>query len=408
MNIKSTLLIIAGALLLSCSDKVVEVESIPEISYGELMLTVPYLQAPSPQSMTAMWITSRECRGSVEYGTDSSLVASGRGAKLYGYTDGIPVAKTKIHKVVVDQLQPGTKYYYRVGVEQIVKYESYSKTFGTVKYTDVFSFITFNDSRTDFSMLVCNDWHRNQGEAQMTEMEPLIAGMKFDLVVFNGDCLDDLENEADLITWLDKYAKFARSSHVPLIYLRGNHETRGAMAHLLKDYVEYVKNGTSYGALNLGDTRLLFLDPGEDKPDNHVDYQGMANYQAYREEQTRYLDVELNSPEFKNAARRIAIYHIPTFSSVLYDKNYYNPCLALWGAKLNAAGIDLGMHGHSHTYEYVPTGQFKGSPKNNFPLYVGGGPENNAETIAILTKAGATLRLRVLDVDGNVKLDQTY
>jgi hypothetical protein len=408
MNIKNILLLIASMLLLSCSDKLVEVEAIPEVSLSELLLTVPYLQEPSQNSMTVMWITSRECRGSVEYGTDSSLVATGRSAKIYGYEEGIPVAKTKIHKVLVDALEPGTKYYYRACVEQVVKYESYNKTFSTPKYTSVMSFTTFDDRCTDFTMLVCNDWHRNQGEAQMTKMESLIAGMKFDLVVFNGDCLDDLENEPDLIMWLDKYAKFARSSYVPLIYLRGNHETRGAMSHLLKDYVAYVKEGISYGALNLGDTRLLFLDPGEDKPDTDNAYQGMANYQDYREEQARYLDIELNSPAFTSAARRIVIYHIPTFSSIMHSRGAYNPCLSLWGAKLNAANLDLSMHGHTHTFEYVRPGEFNSTPKNNFPIYVGGGPENNAETIAIVTKTGSALNLKVLDVNGNVKLDETY
>ena len=373
-----------------------------------VMSVIPYLQAPAPTAMTVMWVTFEECRGSVEYHADSSVVASGKGTKAYGYDDGIPVAKTRIHKVLIKNLQAGKKYYYRVNSEKVLKYESYNKVFDEAYYSDIFSFTTFNDQNTDFTVLVFNDLQRSLGESQLSKFAPVIADLKYNLVVFNGNCLNDLNKEDDLTTWLNKYAKFAKGSQVPVIYLRGNRETRGAMAHLLKNYVDYVKDGKSYGAMNLGDTRLLFLDTGENKSDNDPGLNDMADYEAYRQEQTNYLDIELNNPKYTNAAKRVLIHHIPLFSSVMYGRNEYNPGLELWGERLNAANINIALTGYVQEFEYIAKEAYDREMKNNYPVYIGGGLEPNRMTMAVLSKSGSVLSLKVYDSNGAVKVDETY
>lgn len=48
-------------------------------------------------------------------------------------------------------------------------------------------------------------------------------------------------------------------------FMRGNHEIRNAYSIGLRNHFDYVDNKI-YGAFNWGNTRIVMLDCGEDKP----------------------------------------------------------------------------------------------------------------------------------------------
>jgi len=55
--------------------------------------------------------------------------------------------------------------------------------------------------------------------------------------VFNGDVLNDPQTERELTDHLLVPMAWFASRSIPCFFLRGNHETRGAFARRLKDYV---------------------------------------------------------------------------------------------------------------------------------------------------------------------------
>lgn len=103
--------------------------------------------------------------------------------------------------------------------------------------------------------------------------------MKYDFVVFNGDCIDDPANHDEATCFLSELNETVGADRVPVFYIRGNHEIRNAYSIGLRSLFDYVGDKT-YGAFNWGDTRIVMLDCGEDKPDTHWVYYGLNDFQT--------------------------------------------------------------------------------------------------------------------------------
>ncbi len=58
-------------------------------------------------------------------------------------------------------------------------------------------------------------------------------------------------------------------------------------------------------AMTAGPVRFIFLDCGEDKPDDNYEYSGLNDFSAFRESQKAWLETEAKSDAFKNAKYRI-------------------------------------------------------------------------------------------------------
>lgn len=106
--------------------------------------------------------------------------------------------------------------------------------------------------------------------------------------------------------------------------MRGNHEIRNAYSIGLRDHFDYVGDKT-YGSFNWGDTRIVMLDCGEDKTDDHWVYYDLNDFSQLRNEQVGFLKKELAAKEFKKAKKRILLHHIP-----LYGNDGKNLCAELW------------------------------------------------------------------------------
>ena len=75
----------------------------------KIFRTKPYLQNPVGNGITVMWETTVPSYCWVEYGTDTTRLERAR-----MIVDGQVVCNNKLHKIRIDGLQPGQKYYYRV------------------------------------------------------------------------------------------------------------------------------------------------------------------------------------------------------------------------------------------------------------------------------------------------------
>lgn len=352
---------------------------------SEVMRTIPYLQNPGTDEMTVMWLTNVPARSWVEYGTDPNNLKRAR-----TFIEGVMVANNKINRVRLTDLQPGTRYYYRVVSQEITRYSSYYKEFGDTVRSDIKSFTTWSDDMKDFRVIVYNDIHSNM--EMFNKLHSLVEDKPYDLVIFNGDCFDDVEVESDIVDRLLTYTPRIKSDEIPSIFIRGNHETRGEYSLHLWDYLGRM-GGRSYSAFSLGDTRFVLLDCGEDKPDDHWVYYDMNDYTQHRIDQAEFLKEELQSAAFKDARKRVLIHHIPIFG---VKSDSFSPCSDLWIPVLENAPFNISLNGHTHRYRVIE----KGETGNNFPVIIGGGNREPDGTVTVLEKKGDKLTVEVINAAG--------
>ena len=350
----------------------------------------PYLQNPVGNGITVMWETTVPAYCWVEYGTDTTQLKRAR-----TIVDGQVVCNNYLHKIRIDGLQPGQKYYYRVCSQEILLYQAYKKVFGNTAQS-AFSEFTLPATDTDsFTAVVFNDLHQHTQTFRALCQQ--IKNVNYDFVVFNGDCVDDPVDHNQATSFISELTEGVCGDRIPTFFMRGNHEIRNAYSIGLRDHYDYVGDRT-YGSFNWGDIRIVMLDCGEDKPDDHWVYYGLNDFTQLRNEQVDFLKKELSSKEFKKAGKRVLIHHIP-----LYGNDGKNLCANLWTKLLEKAPFNISLNAHTHKYAYHP----KGELGNNYPVIIGGGYKMDGATVMILEKKKDELRVKVLNAKGKILLDIT-
>ena len=350
----------------------------------------PYLQNPVGNGITVMWETTVPAYCWVEYGTDTTQLKRAR-----TIVDGQVVCNNYLHKIRIDGLQPGQKYYYRVCSQEILLYQAYKKVFGNTAQS-AFSEFTLPATDTDsFTAVVFNDLHQHTQTFRALCQQ--IKNVNYDFVVFNGDCVDDPVDHNQATSFISELTEGVCGDRIPTFFMRGNHEIRNAYSIGLRDHYDYVGDRT-YGSFNWGDTRIVMLDCGEDKPDDHWVYYGLNDFTQLRNEQVDFLKKELSSKEFKKAGKRVLIHHSP-----LYGNDGKNLCANLWTKLLEKAPFNISLNAHTHKYAYHP----KGELGNNYPVIIGGGYKMDGATVMILEKKKDELRVKVLNAKGKILLDIT-
>ena len=357
---------------------------------NKIFRTKPYLQNPVGNGITVMWETTVPAYCWVEYGTDTTQLKRAR-----TIVDGQVVCNNYLHKIRIDGLQPGQKYYYRVCSQEMLLYQAYKKVFGNTAQSS-FSEFTLPTTDTDsFTAVVFNDLH--QHTQTFRALCKQIQNVDYDFVVFNGDCVDDPVDHNQATTFISELTEGVHGDRIPTFFMRGNHEIRNAYSIGLRDHYDYVGDKT-YGSFNWGDTRIVMLDCGEDKLDSHWVYYGLNDFTQLRNEQVDFLKKELSAKEFKKAKKRVLIHHIP-----LYGNDGVNLCADLWTNLLEKAPFNVSLNAHTHKYAFHP----KGELGNNYPVVIGGGYKMDGATVMILEKKKNDLKIKVLNVKGEILLDIT-
>lgn len=318
----------------------------------------PYLCDMTHDGVTVVWTTSKPALSWVEASPADSLNAPAlRQARYYQTVAGRKLACRTLHAVRVRGLQPGTDYRYRIFSQEVQSWPDVNNvTYGKTLDADAsrrraYEFRTFPQAGSGCSFIVLNDIH---GKADyMTRLCKSVDFSKLGFVAFNGDMSSSVESGEQLFkAYLDaSVSLFATGT--PILFTRGNHETRGVFADSLGDYFPG-QDGRFYGIYRYGDVCILLLDCGEDKPDDHAEYNGLADYDAYRTEECEWLKRAVCSDEFLSASARIVLLHIPPMAEAWHGSVHLNE---LFVPVLNEAGIDLMLCGHDHAYSFRPAGE---------------------------------------------------
>ncbi len=327
----------------------------------------PYLQNPTETSMTVMWITDCNATSWVEYGRGKSLEA-----KAFNSRDGLIDADVTVHRIKIEGLTAGQSYRYRVCSKEIVKFEPYKVIYGETAFSNTQGFTTLDRGKETFSFIVLNDIHEHN--ELFAALLAVAKSEPYDLVFLNGDILNHIENERQIVNHVLRPCVEGFAGEIPFVYVRGNHEARGKFARRLPDYIDLPK-GHYYYSLDQGPVHFIILDGGEDKEDSHWAYSGLVDFEGYREAQRQWLVGEVQSEAFRKAAFRVVIVHVPAGES----DEWHGPTdmYRKWWPVLNQGKIDLMLCGHIHSHMIC-----KPEPGvRDYPMITGGAPKAGVATV---------------------------
>jgi predicted phosphodiesterase len=181
-----------------------------------------------------------------------------------------------------------------------------------------------------------------------------------DLIVLNGD-INDSSRTTDHFRTAFVLAAGAARGERPIVYSRGNHDTRGHAAQQLLDYIPPAcRDGRreTFYSFRQGSLWGLVLDCGEDKDDGSVEYGGTVFFSEHRRRETAYLHSLIESKEEEYAApgirTRLAVCHIPIVERYKGQFDIENDVYDEWTRLLSEMGIDLLLCGHMHRAYILP------------------------------------------------------
>jgi len=225
-------------------------------------------------------------------------------------------------------------------------------------------------------------------------------------LVFNGDIADHNTSAEDLYL-LFKINEQVTGGEKPILFARGNHDTRGPAACILPELIPTV-HGNTFFTFRTGDLFGVSLDCGEDKPDAGIEYGDTVDFEPYRQSETAFLEEVASSGAWKDAPYRIAICHIPFTRSFEAPFNIEQETYRRWTQLLNEMQIDALICGHMHRYDIILPGDGEDKYGQIFPTVVGSSRNKERElTGAAIDLTEDGLRVRMTGPDGTVHLDTT-
>lgn len=320
------------------------------ISYGQANFKIthqPYIQGLTTESVHILWTTDQPATGWVELAPDDgSHFYERERPKFFAAAYGFKKVG-KLHQVTLKNLIPGTRYRYRVYNQEVLKHEGTDVLYGKIIATAVYkkeplTFKTLGKQKNS-EFIVINDIHgRNEVLNKLLDVGDV---KNVDFVVFNGDMANSLLSETQMFGDFMDTAISRFASETPMFYARGNHETRGPFAI---EYPSYFPTPTNklYYQFNHGNTGVIVLDCGEDKPDTDIEYAGIVEMDNYRTEQAEWLSQAVENLEFKNAKFKIVICHMPPFGGWHGELDILDKFVPI----LNKAGVQIMLSGHLHRH----------------------------------------------------------
>jgi len=346
---------------------------------------IPYLQLLTPTSAVIRWI---------DFADNLSWLTLNDGLKevdVFQITDGFAKSGIGVKEFQLSDLQPDTHYSYQIKSKTIRQYKAYDIQYDAAEESEKYHFTTPSSHKSDMACIILNDLHdRPSSYQELLRLED----SDYDFLVLNGDTFNYLENEnqlfKNLFFPLGRMIKGAKQ----VVFSRGNHETRGTFSRQLKKYFSYPDN-TFYHSFVKGNVRFIVLDAGEDKPDQEPVYAGLAYYDQYRQEQAKWLTALLQKKRSKAIKYQVVIMHIPPFHSGDWHGTMH--CREVFHPIFEKYKIDLLVSGHTHRAGFHSRNQ-----AHNYPILIGGAPEEGKRTIIKLSSSEKGLLATLRKDDGTL------
>lgn len=274
-----------------------------------------------------------------DYGTGFvEYTYNGKAYKVYDENGGRLKSDSRIHSVNVpyEHLKNNT---YKIGSQRVIEQYSYGSYTGKTLVSREYKFTPAKSENTTF--LVVSDWHRFNDLAY----KAISFAGEYDAVILLGDASPGVDFEEQVVNNVVEFSGEVSKGEKPVIYVRGNHETRGEYAGKILDALGLEE---FFYTVDFGEVSFVVLDSGEDKIDTHPEYGGMTDYYTYRQNMIEWLKtVELNDEKV------IALSHSWAISDIEKD-------LSLTGwSELDRLGTSLMISGHTHECRFIGEGDEK-------------------------------------------------
>lgn len=322
---------------------------------------------------SVVFATNDNATAYIEYdynGTHYKTFAADNGRKV----------NSKIHTIRVPYAHLSENQY-KVGATRVLDELTYGGRTGKTIESDS---IAFHDQLGDrMRVLTVSDWHTRNRQAAATAQK---MG-DYDAVILLGDAAPGIMYEDEVAKYVVGFGAQVSRGEMPVIFARGNHETRGRMAAKLAGYLGI---DSFYYTARLGNVDLVVLDSGEDKEDSHPEYGGMDDYAANRQQMVNWL----NGLE-KTGRHTIALSHA---KEICIEPELSRQATA----KLDALGVSLLATGHWHQSAFERDGAF--------PVLIDGGVDAGGSGVYVASMLDITpqgIGVQSMDANGKVTIDET-
>ncbi|SDS24265.1 metallophosphoesterase family protein [Microlunatus soli] len=342
----------------------------------ELVDSPPVLMAPRSDGIEVVWSVTAPSRGWVEWlpgsiDPDTARAVERRVVDLDRY--GFVPQGSRVIRVRIDGWDPGADYTIRTVTEAAADGHRQASDWKQVR--------TLDPSADSTSFVVWNDTHQRSETLQRLDD----ASPQADFWVWNGDICNNWNDPEEIAPTVLAPAGRDVTAGRPLSFVWGNHDVRGPWAYRLSEVIA-TPDDRPYYALRSGPVAAIFLNTGEDKPDDHPTFGGRPAFEQLRRVQADWLAEQITRPGFVDAPYRVVFCHLPlrwVDEPVLTEADYaggdwdhYSRVSRdLWDPHLRAWGAQVVISGHTHRSTWIPA-------DDDFPYaqLTGGGPEGWAAT----------------------------
>ncbi len=354
------------------------------------LVGAPVVQGVSSSAVSVVWGVNDTSTGWVEYGETAAL---GRLAAPDGH--GLRPLDAVVHRVRLDGLTPGTRYFYRAVSVPVAFLGAYDIRRGRPFESAVGSFTTPDEGRgARVEFAVINDTHE-QPET-LKALFTTLAASPGDFLFWNGDMFNDIATHQQMSEQLLTPAGMAYAAQRPVWFARGNHDVRGPEARGLGRFLD-TPGGRFHYSVRQGPVAFLVLDTGEDKPDDAAVYAGLGTFDAYRTAQAAWLAGELQQDHVRSAPFRVVIAHIPLYTTRDTQPHGGADARAKWHEHLARGGVDLLITGHTHRHAWMAP-----DATRPFGQLTGGGPRPQDATLIRAEADRERLTARMFRLDGTL------
>jgi len=368
------------------------------------ILSPPVLQQPTATGMSIVWAVRGLAMGWVEYGPSPDSLIHRAEACEHGQVK----ISDRFLAVRIEGLSPGQRVHYRIGVIPLDFPSAYNIRPGQTEYSQTDEFSTLNPDAATMSFAVISDTHEQQPVIDSIFEQLSIA--QPEVLIWNGDMFNSVSQPDQIVSQILNPSRYAYASHRPVVFGSGNHDVRGSYAGQLTQAI--LPGSSSFGrcfALRHGPVALIGLDTGEDKPDHHPAFAGLARFEPYREAQAQWLKETLERPDIASAAWVVVFTHIPlwgrpgdnpgnTLTGYAFYSLHAQQC---WHPLLEQHRIQLLISGHLHEHRYdAPDDQ------HSYPQIAVGAPQLSKATYLLAHIHEGLLEVTLIGVENQQVLGQ--
>lgn len=203
-----------------------------------------------------------------------------------------------------------------------------------------------------------------------------------DFLILNGD----IPNDSGKIEYFDHIYEIVSDlteGQIPVLFARGNHDTRGFFAENIAEYTPN-GNGNTYYTFRLGSIWGLIMDCGEDKVDSCDAYGHTVCFRQFRLRQSRWLEKVAATKEYEDPSiqHKIVLVHAPF--PVQYEAERFNIEKDIYDRWCHVLKTEirpeLMISGHFHTqFNAYPGDDIDGYRRIPCPIAIGSTVEKKSD-----------------------------